>query len=71
MAVFYDPSDPTILIKCTDCTWWWGLRFDMREAYTCGENHLTEVHGVDARKASGARRVWEHRQRRRAEKQRV
>lgn len=46
MAVFRDISDPSILIGCTECPYWFAMRFTDAEAWTAAENHKINVHDV-------------------------
>lgn len=47
--------------SCPECRYWYGFAWTLEEAYAQGERHLINVHEVDPRTASGARRVAEHR----------
>jgi len=42
---------------CPACSYWHGFAWTVEEAYEQGERHLINVHDVDPRTASGARRV--------------
>lgn len=42
---------------CPTCTYWYAFAWTLDDAYEQGERHLMNVHDVDARTASGARRV--------------
>jgi hypothetical protein len=62
MMIKLDCSDASgILITCTECPHWFSFRFDRLEAYRSGEDHAQRVHGLDARTASTARRLWQSR----------
>lgn len=45
---------------CSECTYWHGFEFTLEAAYLQGERHLMNVHNLDARTASTARRQHEH-----------
>lgn len=59
--IFRDISDPSILIGCNECPWWFAMRFDLLEAYRVGERHEIEVHGVPVAEAAKPRIRFEHR----------
>ena len=59
--IYRDVSNPSILVKCHDCPWWYALRFDLREAYIAGENHEINVHGERPTRATEARKLYEQR----------
>lgn len=62
MAIIFDRSDSSgILIKCSQCDYWFAFRFDQREAYLAGEGHQMLVHEVPAEVADNARTLWEKR----------
>lgn len=61
--IFRDVSDPSILVKCRDCPWWFAIRLDIIEAYKAGERHEIDSHDVEPRRAQHARIEYEKRQR--------
>ena len=63
MAVYRDISDPSIVIGCTECPWWFAMRFTVIEAYKAGEHHEIDVHDVEPARAMNARLKWEKRAR--------
>lgn len=46
---------------CSSCSYWHAFAWSVDEARGQGERHLVNVHDVDPRTASTARRVAEHR----------
>jgi hypothetical protein len=46
---------------CNSCSYWHGFAWSLEEAYGQGERHLINVHDIDPRTASTARRVANHR----------
>lgn len=58
MAVFRDVSDPSILVGCTECPWWFAIRLDRIEAYKAGEAHEINVHDVEPARAEAARMLY-------------
>lgn len=63
MAVFRDISDPSILIGCTECPYWFAMRFSEDDAWTAAENHKIEIHDVMPSEARKARKIAERRAR--------
>jgi len=61
MPVYRDVSDPSILVKCSDCPWWHAIRLDLIEAYKVGERHEVDEHGVEPARAQRARVLYERR----------
>jgi hypothetical protein len=61
--IYRDVSDPSILVKCADCPWWFAIRLDIIEAYKVGERHEVDTHDVEPRRAQHARIEYEKRQR--------
>ncbi|HEY1106245.1 MAG TPA: hypothetical protein VGE78_08855 [Agromyces sp.] len=61
--IYRDVSRPSILVKCSDCPWWFAMRFDIIEAYKVGERHEINVHDVEPARAEHARVQYEKRQR--------
>lgn len=61
----YDRSLNSVLVTCTECPYWFGLRLDQATAYTCAEDHLVLVHDVEPARAAEPRRLWESRKARR------
>ncbi|WP_157001442.1 hypothetical protein [Agromyces laixinhei] len=62
--IYRDISDPSILVKCRECPWWFAIRLDPIEAYKAGEGHEITVHEEEPRRAQHARIEFEKRQRR-------
>lgn len=60
--IFRDVSDPSVLVKCRDCPWWFAIRLDIIEAYKAGERHEITVHDVEPARAEAARILYEKRQ---------
>ena len=44
---------------CTDCPYWHAFEWTLQKAYEAGERHLINVHDIDPREASSARRQHE------------
>lgn len=61
--IFRDVSDPSVLVKCRECPWWFAIRLDIIEAYKAGERHEVAVHGVEQARAEAARMLYEKRRR--------
>ena len=59
--IYRDVSDPTVLVKCADCPWWFALRFSMHDAYLAGEAHEVTMHDVEPARAARARMLYESR----------
>lgn len=57
----YDRSWNSILVTCTECPYWFGLRLNQGDAYSAGEGHAVRVHDVDPNVAASPRRLWEKR----------
>ncbi|WP_419817008.1 hypothetical protein [Glaciibacter flavus] len=66
MAVYRDISDPSIVVGCTECPWWFAMRFDLIEAYKAGEQHQIDVHEIEPARAQEPRRLFEQRAEKRA-----
>lgn len=47
-------------VFCDACSYWHGFGFTVEESFAPGERHLMNVHGIDARTASTARRQYEY-----------
>lgn len=45
---------------CSECTYWHAFEWTLDAAYRQGERHLMNVHDLDARTATNARRLAEH-----------
>lgn len=56
--IIRDVSDPSILVRCTECPWWLALRLDILAAYRVGEDHEIDVHGVERKRAEHPRRQY-------------
>lgn len=61
MAITFDRSWNSILVKCDECPYWFALRLDQREAYLAGEGHATRVHDIEPHAAAAPRRLWQKR----------
>lgn len=59
--ISYDKSWNSILVKCSDCEFWFALRLDQATAYKAGEDHAINVHNVEPARAAEPRRLWEKR----------
>lgn len=57
----FDRSYNSVIILCTKCPHWRGLRLNQAEAYRCGENHAVSVHDVEPARAAEPRELWEKR----------
>lgn len=60
--ISFDRSPSSIVITCTECPYWFGMRLNQIEAYLCAEGHAIRVHDVEPARAKEPRRVWEQRQ---------
>lgn len=56
--IFRDVSDPSILVGCRDCPWWFAIRLDIIEAYKAGEHHEVAVHDVEEARAEEPRMLY-------------
>jgi hypothetical protein len=64
MTIRHDPSSTSIVTTCTRCSgFWFAFSFDREEARKSAERHELEVHGIEPRAASAARRQAEYRAR--------
>ncbi len=64
MTIKHDVSTVSIVSTCTECPRaWWAFNFDREHAFTSGENHLINAHGVEPNKAGEARRSFDRRKR--------
>ena len=67
MTIRHDRSSTSIVSTCTRCAgFWFAFSFDLDAARASAERHERDVHGVDPREASNARRSAEKRKRRAA-----
>ncbi len=57
----FDRSWNSVLVTCTECPYWYGLRLDQAEAYRAGEAHQVRTHDVEPARAAEPRRLWEKR----------
>lgn len=64
MTIRHDRSSTSIVSTCTRCAgFWFAFSFDIDAARASAERHDLDVHGIEPRAASGARRQAAYRAR--------
>lgn len=71
MSIRHDISDESIVTICTECGYWSAFSWTRAEAFTVGEMHLINVHGISQEAAANARRQYNYRRRHAENKQPV
>ena len=61
--IYRDVSDPSILVKCSDCPWWFAIRLDLVRVDLVPFADLVRLDDVEPARAEHARIQYEKRQR--------
>lgn len=56
-----DESDTSVVVTCSECTYWYASAWTREEGYTSGSNHQVQVHDMQPHRANDAARKYQER----------